>query len=119
MADPTNQRFIDRLREIASQLNSLASDMEAESPRPSPAVKRRVTDFAKAGKCLHCGKPFNNSPSKRGLHPNCYAMLMQRISRGHVTEFELIQEGRMAPRGRGGRRLNQLPPLPPIAEEDG
>lgn len=104
-----------KLISLAQQLIAIADSVAGSEYEITPQLATRFTEFEKAGKCLHCGLSLGNDASKRGLHINCYQLLHQRISRGKATDKQLVEEGRMLPKGqKGGRPLKPLPPLPSL-----
>ncbi len=94
------------LEKIVRQLEGILATLKAEidpvdvPPEIAAEVKRKMDE----GICLAWDHPIGDEPSIRGLCETDYHTTMARIRRGEENEVELMQQGKLGPRSKPGRK---------------
>lgn len=68
------------------------------------AVARKRDEQVAKGECLGCDRKVADARYRCGLCPSCYQAVNRAVSRGAVTRSELMREGKLLPKSKGGRK---------------
>lgn len=104
------QTIKDRLAAISREILAIYELINESEPSLPPEAQERFD----SGICLECENPFDEGETaKRGLHEKCHRRVLRAIQAGKYTELQAIKQGRLAPKGQGGRppQLTQLEKL--------
>jgi protein-arginine kinase activator protein McsA len=75
--------------------------------RIAPAVQAKRDQTVSEGKCLSCqGKHTKDEQVRRGLCEKCYQAFRRAINQQLADEKELLKEGRILPKSKGGRPIS-------------
>ena len=104
-----------RLANMARELQSLYGIVNNAEPSLPPEAQQRFDD----GICLECQQPIKKGDiTKRGCHSGCHRKILRAIKANKYTEFDAVRNGRLAPKGQGGRPP-QLTELEKTLKESG
>lgn len=54
--------------------------------------------------CVACMQPLDGDTPIRGCHVRCHRATLRAIERGETTEVERVNEGKLLPAKKGGRK---------------
>jgi hypothetical protein len=102
---------IDKLHAMHRFLGELLARIDGQEVVLAPEVAARVAARQKAGECLLCGQKIEGRQT-RGAEISCYNKIMNRISKGEITEVEVIANGwLLSDTARAGRKSAKPDPM--------
>jgi len=92
------EAFKNRLTNMAREIQLLYEIVSETEPSLPPEAQKRFDD----GVCLECQRPIEGK-TKRGCHEACHRKVLRAINANKYSEYDAIRNGRLAPKGQGGR----------------
>lgn len=109
---------IDKLHAMHRFLGELLARLGGLEVVLAPEVAARVAARVKAGECLLCGEKIEGRQT-RGADIACYNKTMNRISKGEITEAEVVKNGwLLSETARAGRKSQKPDPMAALLAGD-
>ncbi len=67
-------------------------------------AQERLTKATQEHLCVACLQPLGSGKVKRGCHEGCYRATLRAIDAGKWTESQRVEEGKLLPHGKCGRK---------------